>query len=185
MGQDRVCNVRHTLLLYSLYWVVPRNIVPDILVIGKALTGGTMTLAATLTTDKIYNQFLDYSLDKALMHGPTFMGNSLACAAANASLDIFESSDYTQNTEIIANRFRRELKIFNNHPLIKNIRILGAIAVLELHTEDWEFIFNLRTKLLKEKVWLRPFGNVIYFMPPLTIKKHEIRKLVQAVKNSL
>lgn len=161
------------------------NITPDILIIGKALTGGTMTLAATMTIDKIYNQFLSDSLDSVLMHGPTFMGNSLACAAANASIDLFESEDYAAKTCVISEIFSKELQIFKNHPLIKEIRIMGAIAILELKTQNWDFIFNLREKLLEKQVWLRPFGNVIYFMPPLTIKKHEIKKLVNAVKLAL
>ena len=161
------------------------NITPDILIIGKALTGGIMTLAATLTTDKIYNQFLDDSLEKAFMHGPTFMGNSLACTAANASLDLFDKINYTKKVNIIAQTFQKGLKTFNQHPLIKEVRVMGAIAVLELKNEDWDFIFNLRKQLLLKNTWLRPFSNVIYFMPPLTIKKSEIKKLINAVKTSL
>ena len=161
------------------------NITPDILTIGKALTGGIMTLAATLTSEKIFNEFLSKELDKALMHGPTFMGNPLSCAAANASLDLFETIDYGAKTGEIARIFNQELKIFYNHPLIKEVRVMGALAVLELHKTDWEFIFTLRKKLIAQKIWLRPFANVIYFMPPLTISAKEIKKLVKAVYNSI
>ena len=161
------------------------NITPDILIVGKALTGGTMTLAATITSEKIYSKFLADSLDKALMHGPTFMGNALSCAAANASLDLFTREDYAQKSQIIAQSFSEELEIFKNHKLIKNIRVMGAVAILELHHTDWDFIFSLREKLLAQKIWLRPFANVIYFMPPLTITKKQIKQLVNAVKNVL
>ena len=161
------------------------NITPDMLIVGKALTGGIMTLAATITSAEIYNKFLDDSLDKALMHGPTFMGNPLSCAAANASLDLFIQNNYEQKTHHMEQIFTRELTIFKDHKLIKNIRIIGAVAVLELHNTDWDFIFALRQKLLAQKIWLRPFANVIYFMPPLTISEKQIKKLVVATMQAL
>jgi len=158
------------------------SISPDILVIGKALTGGTVTLAATLTNDKIYNAFLSKSLDKALMHGPTFMGNALACSAANASLDLFEKYDYAKKAEKIAEAFSSLLTPFKEHAKVKEVRILGAAAIIELKELSWEDTLKLRDDLTKHGVWLRPFANVIYFMPPLTIKKKDIKKLVDSVK---
>jgi len=161
------------------------KITPDLLIVGKALTGGTITLAATLTNDKIFNAFLDDSLDKALMHGPTFMGNALACAAANASLDLFEKFDYEKKVSVISDFLTRELEQFKNHHKVKEIRVLGAVGVIELTELTWEETLKLRENLVKHKVWLRPFANVIYFMPPLTIKNKELKKLVNAVKLSL
>ena len=161
------------------------NITPDILLVGKALTGGIMTLAATITNQEIYDKFLDDSIDKALMHGPTFMGNPLACAAANASLDLFIKHDYSQKAQKIEQIFTEELAEFKQHQLIKDIRIKGAVATLQLHDVNWDFIFLLRKKLLAQKIWLRPFADVIYFMPPLTISKKEIKQLVKATKQAL
>ena len=158
---------------------------PDILILGKALTGGIMTLASTITTKKIFANFLSASLDTALMHGPTFMGNALSCATANASLDLFKKENFEKKIKNIENIFKRELEIFKNHSLIKEIRVLGAIAVLELKKEDWNFVQKLRKELVNQGVWLRPFANVIYFMPAFSITETQIKKLVLAVNNAL
>ncbi|MFZ8864942.1 MAG: adenosylmethionine--8-amino-7-oxononanoate transaminase [Rickettsiales bacterium] len=155
------------------------NITPDILLVGKALTGGFLTLAATITTEKIYKAFLADSLDKALMHGPTFMGNALACSAANASLDLFEQNNYQQKVANIANIFSQELAILHSHPNVKAIRICGALAAIEFKEITWAEILTLRAKLVKAKIWLRPFANILYFMPALTIKPQELRKLIK------
>lgn len=161
------------------------NITPDILLIGKALTGGFLTLAATMTSEKIYKAFLANSLDKALMHGPTFMGNALACSAANASLDLFERYDYATKTANIADIFAAELTGLETSENIKEIRIKGAVAVIEFKQISWSEILIMREKLITEKIWLRPFANVLYFMPPLTIKPKELKKLIQAAKKVL
>lgn len=154
---------------------------PDILVLGKALTGGSVTLAATLTTEKLFNNFLDDSLDKALMHGPTFMGNALSCAAANASLDLFEKYNYQKKSLDIENYLKEKLTPLKNHKNIAELRFLGAIAVIELKTVNFADILTLRKKLLDRNVWLRPFTNVIYIMPPLVIKKRELDKICKAI----
>ncbi len=161
------------------------KITPDILCLGKALTGGTVTLAVTMANDKIYNAFLDESLDKALMHGPTFMGNALACSAANASLDLFEKTDYEAKTQNIAEIFIHELTPFASLEQVTEIRIKGALAVIELKNANWDYIFKLREELIKHGVWLRPFGKIIYFMPPLIISNKEIKSLVTALKNCI
>ena len=154
----------------------------DILVLGKALTGGMMTLAATLVTNKIYKTFLDDSLDKALMHGPTFMGNPLACSAANASLDLFEGFDYlskiNSDQEFLIKALE-SLKIKNN---VIDVRVIGLIAVIELDI-SWEEILDLRVKFIDQGVFLRPFSNCIYLMPPLNINRSDLKKLVKAIKN--
>ncbi len=152
------------------------NIKPDILVVGKALTGGTMTLAATLVSEEIYQNFLSDSLDTALMHGPTFMGNPLASAAANASLDLFEKDDYAKKTLAIENFLKKKLKKTTKFTHVKDIRVLGAVGVIETDFSLKE-IFELRKKFIAQNIFLRPFANCIYVMPSLNIKKSELSEI--------
>jgi adenosylmethionine-8-amino-7-oxononanoate aminotransferase len=157
------------------------NITPDILVLGKALTGGFVTLSATITNNEIYNKFLDDTLDKALMHGPTFMGNALACSAANASLDLFSKYDYAKYALNLENLFKKYLVPLEQRPKIKEVRILGAVAVIELKNISWAEILKLREDFVNLGVWLRPFAKVIYLMPPLNIAKQDAEKLCKAI----
>jgi len=156
------------------------EISPDIMVLGKALTGGVMTLAATLATDEIYNQFLSDDLDNALMHGPTFMGNPLACAAANASLDLFEKNNYEKKVNRITQILCYELEKCRNLKSVKDVRVLGAIGVIETDF-NWQKMFELRLEFVKESIWLRPFANVIYVMPPLIIQEDDLIKITDAI----
>jgi adenosylmethionine-8-amino-7-oxononanoate aminotransferase len=149
------------------------NYKPDILTIGKALTGGFMTLSATLTSNKIFNKFLDNSLDKALMHGPTFMGNPLACACANASIDLFENHNYENKVKKINDIMNIYLKKLNKYSRVIEVRTIGAIGVVELEI-NWEEIKILRQKFIEEGVFLRPFSNVIYLMPSYNISKKDL-----------
>lgn len=152
---------------------------PDILTVGKALTGGVVGLSATLTSNKIFEKFLDNSLDKALMHGPTFMGNALACACANASLDLFENQNYQEKVEKIAKILQKDLKKFEKFEKVKEVRIIGAIGAIEIET-NWEEIKILRQKFIEKGVFLRPFGNVIYIMPPLNISDKDLKIILKA-----
>ena len=152
---------------------------PDILTVGKALTGGVVGLSATLTSNKIFEKFLDNSLDKALMHGPTFMGNALACACANASLDLFENQNYQEKVEKIAKILQKDLKKFEKFEKVKEVRIIGAIGAIEIET-NWEEIKILRQKFIEKGVFLRPFGNVIYIMPPLNISTKDLKIILKA-----
>lgn len=156
------------------------KIKPDILVVGKALTGGMMTLAATLVSNKIFKKFLGNSLDLALMHGPTFMGNPLSCAAANASLDIFERENYSQKVAKIENILREELEKCRSYKKVKDVRVLGAIGVVEADLTLDE-IFTLRKKFVKKGIFLRPFSGCIYVMPALNITATELRKITDAI----
>ncbi len=156
------------------------KIQPDILVLGKALTGGTMTLAATLVTKKIFEKFSGNSLDLALMHGPTFMGNALACAAANASLDLFEKENYEQKTLEIEKILKTELEKCRNLKGVKDVRSFGAIGVVEI-SADRKKIISLRKKFIAAGIFLRPFGDCIYIMPALTIKKSELKKITNSI----
>ena len=153
---------------------------PDILTVGKALTGGVVGLSATLTSNKIFEKFLDNSLDKALMHGPTFMGNALACACANASLDLFENGDYQKKVAKIEKILQKNLKKFKNFEKVKEVRAIGAIGVIEIET-NWEEIKLLRKKFIEKGIFLRPFGNVIYIMPPLNISSKDLALIFKAI----
>jgi adenosylmethionine-8-amino-7-oxononanoate aminotransferase len=160
------------------------KIIPDILVLGKALTGGVMTLAATLTSEKIFEKFLGNSLETALMHGPTFMGNALACAAANASLDLFEKIDYAKKVAANEKFLCRELKKCALLKNVKEVRVLGMIGVVELSLPPENMrrkILELRQKFIAEKIFLRPFENCVYLMPTLNIKKAELKKITDAI----
>jgi adenosylmethionine-8-amino-7-oxononanoate aminotransferase len=156
------------------------NITPDIMILGKALTGGFLTLAATVVNDEIYNQFLSDDLKFALMHGPTFMGNPLACSAANASLGLFSKHNYEKKVAKISQILIRELGKCRSFSMVKDVRVLGAIGVVEVDLE-WEDILELRKDFVKEGIWLRPFGNVIYIMPPLVIKEVDLIKITNAI----
>lgn len=156
------------------------NIKADILILGKALTGGTVSLAATLTSKAIFQSFLGDSLDSALMHGPTFMGNPLASAAANASLDLFESENYEEKTKIQEKFLKKELEKCRNLKNVKDVRVLGSIGVVEING-DWQKMMELRQKFILEGVFLRPFAGCIYVMPALNIKKSELKKITDVI----
>jgi adenosylmethionine-8-amino-7-oxononanoate aminotransferase len=153
---------------------------PDILILGKALTGGMMTLAATITTQEIYDAFLSNSINSALMHGPTFMGNPLACAVANSSLDLFEGNDYAQKVQKIENLMKNGLASLKNHDKVKDVRVFGAIGVVETDF-DFDEMLKMRKKAIEFGVFLRPFAGVIYLMPPLVIDEVELKKLIEGV----
>ena len=155
------------------------GIVPDILCVGKALSGGMLPLAATLAKEEIYAAFSDGDPEKALMHGPTFMANALGCAAANASLDLFEKEDRLKQVEVIERAMYDGLRDLANLPGVADVRIKGAIGVVEL--EGKPDISALRDAFIKEKVWIRPFGNIIYLTPPLVISQAELSRLLQAI----
>jgi adenosylmethionine-8-amino-7-oxononanoate aminotransferase len=156
-------------------------ITPDIMCLGKALTGGVMTLAATLTKEHVYEAFLGDELEKALMSGPTFMANPMACAAANASLDLFESENQLEKVGIIERQLYKELKPLEKLKKVLDVRIKGAVGVVQIDT-NWNEIFEMRQEFIKLGVWLRPFRDVIYIMPPFIISEEELTKLTDAIK---
>lgn len=159
-------------------------IVPDIMCIGKALTGGTMTLAATLAKSDIYNAFLSESEEYALMSGPTFMANPLACAAANASLDLFENEPRAQQVDDIEKVLYEQLMPYKELESVMDVRVKGAIGVVEIETTPQE-INMMRQQFVEKGVWLRPFGNIIYIMPPYIISPLELQTLIDAVVSVL
>lgn len=156
---------------------------PDILCLGKALTGGTITLAATLATSAVYEAFLGDTLDMALMSGPTFMANPLACAAAHASLDLFEQEPRLIEVEAIEKQLYEQLSIYRDYSRVRDIRVKGAIGVVEIQGMSYEEMKALRLAAIQEGAWIRPFGNIIYLMPAFTITTKELTFLTNTVGN--
>ncbi|WP_165311721.1 adenosylmethionine--8-amino-7-oxononanoate transaminase [Vibrio ziniensis] len=155
---------------------------PDILCLGKALTGGYMTLSATLTTKKVADTVCGGEAG-CFMHGPTFMGNPLACAVASASLDIIASGKWKQQVQQIESFFAKELVKFEAFEQVKQVRYLGAIGVIETHhSVNMEIIQALFVEL---GVWIRPFGRLIYIMPPYISQPEHLNKLLTAIKSAL
>jgi adenosylmethionine-8-amino-7-oxononanoate aminotransferase len=155
------------------------QVVPDIITLGKALTGGTLPLAVTVARKHVYEAFLSTDSHKALMHGPTFSGNALACAAANASLDLFESEPRLAQVTAIETQLRAGLERCRKSPAVADVRVKGAIGVVELkRSPDLD---ALRARFVAAGVWVRPFGNIVYLMPPLTISASDLQTLIDAV----
>ncbi len=153
--------------------------VPDIVTLSKALTGGTMALAATVASERVYAAFLAEDFGHALMHGPTFAGNPLACAAANASLDLFGSEPRLEQVAAISAQLSAELEECRGMRGVRDVRVLGAIGVVELDAEPEHD--RLRRQLVERGVWVRPFGNVVYLMPPFVIGPEDLATLTRAV----
>lgn len=155
------------------------GVVPDIVTLSKALTGGTSPLAVTIATDELFAAFLSDSPGTSLMHGPTFMANPLGCAAANAGLDLFESEPRLAQAAAISAQLARELEPCRGLPGVRDVRVLGAIGVVEL--EAIENPAALRMRLVAEGVWIRPFRNILYLTPALTIAAEELSVLTGAI----
>jgi len=156
-------------------------ITPDIMCLGKALTGGYITLAATIATDEIFNTFLSDNLSTALMHGPTFMANPLACSAANASLDLFEKEPRLEQVGNIEEQMIEELSKCKKLENISDVRVKGAVGAVQLENYSWDYIFGLRKKFIEDGVWIRPFGDIVYLMPAFVISQRELSTLTGSV----
>jgi adenosylmethionine-8-amino-7-oxononanoate aminotransferase len=155
------------------------GVVPDIITVGKALTGGTLPLAATVARRKVFDAFWSDDPRHALMHGPTFMANALACAAANASLDLFEREPRLAQVATIAAALERGLAPCRGLPGVKDVRVRGAIGVVEMERID--DLDALRALFVEEGVFVRPFGNVVYLTPSFTIGEDELAALTDAI----
>lgn len=154
------------------------GITPDIMCLGKALTGGSIGLAVTMATEDVFEAFLSDSMDTAFLHGPTFMANPLACAAAVASLELFEAEPRLKQVAAIEMALEAGLAPARSMAHVVDVRIKGAIGVIELDNPGWNHMFALRTQALEKGCWLRPFANVLYIMPAFTISESELQKLI-------
>jgi len=155
------------------------GVTPDIVALSKALTGGTLPLAATVATKKVFEAFWSDDPKKALMHGPSYMANALACAAANASLDLFESEPRLQQVATISSALLQGLAPCRSMPGVKDVRVKGAIGVVEMERID--DLDALRARFVEQGVFVRPFGNIIYLTPAFTIAGDELKTLTDAV----
>jgi len=152
---------------------------PDIITLSKALTGGTLPLAVTIARDKVFDAFWSDEPSDALPHGPTFMANALACAAANASLDLFEREPRLRQVADIALALEHGLAPCRDLPGVRDVRVKGAIGVVELERID--DLEGLRARFVAEGVFVRPFGSIIYLTPAFTIGAEELAKLTGTV----
>ena len=151
---------------------------PDIMTVGKALTGGHMTLAATLASAKVADT-ISNGTPSAFMHGPTYMANPLACAAACASLDLFASCDYESNARRIGEVFSRRLEPLRALPNVRGVRVLGAVGVVEV--ERLPAQSDVARVIREHGIWLRPFANYIYAMPPLVTDERTAERICSAM----
>jgi adenosylmethionine-8-amino-7-oxononanoate aminotransferase len=159
------------------------GVAPDILTLSKALTGGTLPLAATIANRKVFDAFWSDDPAKALMHGPTFMANPLACAAANASLDLFEREPRLDQVAKIEAALRDGLEPCRKLLGVRDVRVKGALGVVEL--DRIENLNALRQRFITEGVFVRPFGSIVYLAPAFTIAEDELSVLTAAIRRVL
>jgi len=153
------------------------GIEPDIMCLGKALTGGYLSLAATLTTERVANGISDQG--GVLMHGPTFMANPLATAVASKSIDLLLASPWEARVRCIESQLENELAEYTDYASVKDVRVLGAIGVVECHQPV--SIKAAQRQFVDAGVWIRPFGNLIYLMPPYIIEPQDLTRLTSAI----
>jgi adenosylmethionine-8-amino-7-oxononanoate aminotransferase len=153
--------------------------VPDIITLGKALSGGTLPLAATIANQRVFDAFWSDDPLHALMHGPTFMGNALACAAANASLDLFAREDRLAQVAGMERRLSAGLAECRGIPGVKDVRVRGAIGVVEL--AQIGDLNDLKRRFVEAGVWVRPFRNIVYVAPALNIDHEDLARLTASI----
>jgi adenosylmethionine-8-amino-7-oxononanoate aminotransferase len=163
----------------ALFACEAAGIVPDIITLSKALTGGVLPLAATVARRPVFEAFLSDDAEAALMHGPTFMANALACAAANASLDLFTLEDRLGQVATIEAALTHDLASCRGLSGVRDVRVKGAIGVVELDRINDHAA--LRQRFLDEGAWIRPFGNIVYLTPSFTIGQDELARLTGAI----
>lgn len=154
-------------------------VVPDIICLGKALTAGMIGMAATVASDHIFDAFWSDDAAKSLMHGPTFMANPLACAAAGASLDLFEQQPRLQQVAAIESDLKQLLEPCREIDRVVDVRVKGAIGVVQVDSLD--HVDRLRDAFIEQGVWIRPFGDCIYTTPPLVISQADLEKIGNSI----
>ena len=166
----------------TLFACEQAEIVPDIMCLGKAITGGYMSLAATLTTSEI-SRSISNNAPKAFMHGPTFMANPLACATANASIDLLLDSPWQERIARMSETFSEHLQPCQDWDGVTDVRIKGGIGVLEL--EQPVDMPSITRRFVDKDVWIRPFGKLVYVMPPYIINDEELNSLLTAMTEAV
>jgi adenosylmethionine---8-amino-7-oxononanoate aminotransferase len=167
----------------TLFACQQAGVTPDIICLSKALTGGTMPLAATVASERIYGGFLSDDPDAALMHGPTYMAYPLGCAAANASLDLFASEPRLSQAAAIEAQLREELEPCRKAGGVRDVRVKGAVGVVQMDRPvDAP---GLRARFVEKGCWIKPFGDVIYLTPPLVISQNDLSELTRAIQEVL
>ena len=164
----------------SMFALDQAGVRPDIVTLGKGLTGGTLPLAATIASTEVAGAFWSDDPGKALMHGPTYMANPLACAAANASLDLFETEPRRQQVGAVSLQMQAELAACAGRPGVRDVRVGGAIGVVEL--EMAPDLAALKARFVELGVWIRPLGRTIYLTPAFTISPPDLSRLTGAVE---
>jgi adenosylmethionine-8-amino-7-oxononanoate aminotransferase len=186
----RVCDQHHLLLVAdeiatgfgrigSMFACDVAGVVPDIMCIGKALTGGAISMAATVATTRVFEAFLSDDPAHALMHGPTYMANPLACAAANASLDLFEREPRLEQVRCIEAQMREQLAPCCTMAGVVDVRVKGAVGVVQV--EDLGDREELMRRFRELGTWIRPTRDVIYLTPPLVISEASLGRLCAAI----
>lgn len=186
----RICDARGLLLIFdeiatgfgrtgTMFACEQAGVVPDIITLGKGLTGGVMGFAATVATDDVFDAFWSDDPSHALMHGPTYMANPLACAAAGASLDLFEQEPRLEQARAMESRLLEGLAPCRNLPHVVDVRARGAVGVVqvdELRELDW-----LKARFVEEGVWVRPFRDAMYLTPALIMSPDDLALLTSAL----
>ncbi len=167
----------------SLFACERAGVVPDIVTLSKALTGGVAPLSAAIARTPVFEAFLDRDPEKALMHGPTYMAHALGCAAANASLDLFEREDRLADVARLQAGLEAGLAPARALPGVIDVRVLGGIGAVELQRLDR--IDHLKAAFVERGVWIRPFGRIVYLTPPLIIEPEDLTRLTTALVDGL
>ncbi len=186
----RLCDEHGVLLIFdeiatgfgrtgALFAAELANVTPDIMVLSKALTGGYFGLSATIATSEVYESFLGDDLELAFMHGPTFMGNAVACAVALASISLIETENYLSKVKAIEQVLKEEILGLEG-PSLCDARVLGAIGVLEFECPS--NLMGFREFAVDRGVWLRPYRNWLYTMPPYVISEDDLRRITAVMK---